>query len=353
MKKKLCKKKAKAVKQPSFKYGWCETDHKPGRVIRDQYRDIDYIQDEPYASLTKKMLQQLGLSLPKECEVFRGTHHDMLFLDSHGVVVRIGPTDVEDLMTPAILQPLGWSETTVDGVKHSAVIYPGIEHYTEFCPKSDSAKLVGGMCDILEETNHKTEDAGSERNQGIIRVKDDDKKDIAVLVLLDPDNEWIGSSSKNISNNMTSQFQTETKKERGHKGRAMETTLSQSFNKVNNIGLWKKAFKQHQPLRNLFWNAFKNVKSLEDKPDQAALSYFWNKCEKAVNTPTPILSYKRSNYTNDNGINVWKEERHLSDIALFRPWTGKESDHTATKTVIDHRQKPNKKKSGIHCFKIF
>lgn len=185
----------------TFQYGGCKTDKKDGSSLRADFRDIDYFFDEPYAARVATMLEQMGLPQPEPEQIFRGTHHDMLFLDSHGVVLRIGPTDVEDLMNPAIVQPLGWIEdeeiaVPIDNIYHNrghapltVAIYPGIEHYNTFFTKADRPALVGDVEDFLKETGQGAADVNV-YNMGIARVLDDTGEEVAVPLLLDADNEW-------------------------------------------------------------------------------------------------------------------------------------------------------------------
>src|SRR6218665_2216617 len=55
-----------------FEYGWGYTDHKTGKEIGKDFRTVDYLNDEPYATRVHAMLDQLGLPVPKAGEVFRG-----------------------------------------------------------------------------------------------------------------------------------------------------------------------------------------------------------------------------------------------------------------------------------------
>ncbi len=316
----------KTIQEQEFKYGWCKTDHKDGKEIRKHFRKVDYINDEPYASKTKAMLKQLGLPMPKPEEVFRGTHHDLLFLDSHGVCLRIGPTDVEDLMNPGILQPLGWIENKDNMIKvakkdipFSLVIYQGIEQYDHFFEKNLRPDIEGNLEDFLKNTDQKTGDVG-DSNNGVIRVTNNHGKEVAVPILLDSDNEWNNSSEelrekrKNIIN--------EENKADINKAELILRTIQKAFNDVNGSDLWQKAFLVHQPLRNRFWSAFKDVKSLTDEPDKERLNEFWDMCASVVNKPKNVVMHRWVSYKNDNGINVFKrEDIHVENLVLYKPWT--------------------------------
>lgn len=187
-----------ADKKADFQYGWCYTDHKDGREIRDDFRGIDFFNDHPYAKRVERMLGQMGLPIPEEAQIFRGTHHDMLFLDSHGVVIRIGPLDVEDLMNPGILQPLGWLEDRRHKVQTDVLtdqtapltvaIYPGIELYKNYLDDNQRPKSAGDLEDFLFLTGAGLGDV-KEPNKGVIRLQDEKTGgEVAVEMLLDPDN---------------------------------------------------------------------------------------------------------------------------------------------------------------------
>ncbi len=189
---------AGALQKTPFSYGWCKTDHKQGKEIRWEYRTKDYMKDEPYAASVKAMLKKLGLPFPKSAQIFRGTHHDLLFLNTHGVVVRIGPTDVRDLMNPAILQPLGWLEDKnilIGKVPLAVAIYPGIEQHNDWSKSASPPEAVGNLRKIFEKTGQRTVDVFPV-NEGVIRILDDEGKEAAVEILLDSDNQFNASSKE-------------------------------------------------------------------------------------------------------------------------------------------------------------
>ena len=337
------------VKNPSkdvkFKYGECKTDHKPGDKIREYYRQTDYMNEEPYASRVKDMLEQMGLPQPKKNEVFRGTHHDLLFLDSHGVVLRIGPTDVEDLMNPAILQPLGWMEDKNNPIKHglknvpfTVAIYPGIELYNDFQADKNRPQTSTNLFQFLQDTKQNTDDLNT-ANIGIIRIKYDNGKEIGVEMLLDPDNSYNAGTDAATSQTKSSRFAM-AQQEIRHKGDAMEATLTSMFPVVPHAPDYHRAFEVHQPLRRIFWDAFENA-SPDGKPDKNTMGSFWNSCAATLNNP--ITHFHKTATYQQQGEHKFKRSVQSKPVetVLYRPWTGNSRDSVASvKKALENAKKP-------------
>ncbi len=336
------------AKKPSpdvkFKYGECKTDHKPGDEIRAGFRSTDYMKDEPYAAQVQDMLEQLGLPQPKKNEIFRGTHHDLLFLDSHGVVLRIGPTDVEDLMNPAVIQPLGWLENKDQRIRHGAneipftiAVYPGIELYNDFQADKKQPETAAQLYEFMQETGQNTSDLSRE-NIGIIRVKDDSGKEVAVEMLLDPDNSY-NASNADTSQTKTSRF-ANAQKDARHKGEALEATLNSMFENAKNVDLYRQAFAVHQPLRDMFWQAFDGADQQGGKPDSNRRSGFWNACAKALNNPTTHF-HKTATYRLEGNTVRRSPQTSPVETVLYRPWTGNRQDSVASvKRKLENAKKP-------------
>lgn len=337
---------AKDAPQEKFEYGWCYTDHKTGKEIRKDYRTVDYMNDEPYATRVHAMLEQLGLPAPKGGEIFRGTHHDLLFLNSHGVVVRIGPQDIEDLINPGILQPLGWFEDGDNKIKHggrelplTVAIYPGIELSNQYYDAKQKPALAGSLYDILSATNQGTGDVCSEGNTGIIRVLDDDGQEVAVQLLVDADNEWNGASkdmrqkkTSHMREQSASAAQSQSGAQAGaaapiSKGDILFNTLSTVFNAVKNVRYWEKAYEVHQPLRHMFWEAFGDVPAVTGLPKADARARFWETCAAVTNKPRemtlPVWQMKKDGAGH---ISYHRQEIHVPHLVLYRPWTGADAD---------------------------
>lgn len=315
----------KTTDNPAFAYGWCYTDRKDGKDIRKWYRNKDYMKDEPYGALTQKMLRALGLPAPEDHEIFRGSHHDLLFLDSHGVVIRIGPTDVTDLINPGIIQPLGWIEDTENTVKRGGkdvpftiAIYPGIELYENYLKDDNRPELAGHVRDILKATGQGTRDIGRKGNTGIVEILDGEGKNIAVEMLLDPDSNYNGSKAEDKK--IKAQKLQERKALSDNMGTALEMTLRDAFQKAQDIDPWTRAFQLHQPLRNKFWNAFQ----APDQPDVEKMQDFWNSCAAVTNNPQPMtMSHWTSALDADGKLIVKKTSCNVDAVVLKTPWTTK------------------------------
>lgn len=320
-----------------FEYGWCYTDHKAGKEIRQDWRKVDYLQDEPYATRVHAMLEQLGLPIPRAEEVYRGTNHDLLFLNSHGVVVRIGPLDAEDLINPGILQPLGWLEDRENMIGDrqplplTVALYPGIELDRQYDKAAHKPALAGSLYDLLTATQQGTDDIGTEGNTGIIRVLDDDGKEVAVRMLVDADNRFNGSSAP-----MREKKSSRLREQSGSAGAApaalgrgdiLFNTLCTVFNAVKNVRYWEKACEAHEPLRRMFWYGFGGVEAVSGLPDTEARDKFWATCAAVVNKPMEITVPVWHRHENPDGkASYVREELYVPHLVLYRPWTSEEAD---------------------------
>jgi len=321
--------------EDSFSYGWCYTDRKDGKEIRNWYRQTDYMKDEPFAGKVRDMLDRLGLPQPDDSEIFRGSHHDLLFLDSHGVVLRIGPTDVTDLINPGILQPLGWLEDPALTIKRGGkdvpftiAIYPGIELLENYLKEEeqDRPEMVGTLRDILQETGQGTRDINRKGNTGVIAITDAHGKAAVVEMLLDPDDKY-NSSDPQKRRSKKEKF-TAALQKTADKSAALAITLSDAFKGAKNTRPFQKAFQKHQPLRNLFWRAFKD----EKQPDEQARTAFWTECAAVTSAPKKLaLSHWTSTIGEDGKLTVTKTDVMVDHVQLQTPWTTKISQGLKSK----------------------
>ncbi|TVQ84539.1 MAG: hypothetical protein EA357_02645 [Micavibrio sp.] len=307
-----------------FRYGWCYTDRKNGKEIRRWYRNKDYMRDEPYASAVKTMLDELGLPQPQEGEIFRGSHHDLLFLNSHGVVLRIGPTDVEELIHPAILQPLGWREAPHITIRRggkdvplTVAVYPGIELYENYLKQDGRPELAGKLRDILVETGYGTTDIEKKGNTGVIDIPDEDERRAVVEILLDPDDKYNAATPEKSKRKR--EIFADALKRTGDKSAALALTLRDAFKNAQEIKPFLRAFQLHQPLRNLFARAF-----AEHNPDKSCLQAFWDACAAAKQAPHPMkMSHWTSVVGEDGRLHVKRVEVTVDRVTLKTPWTEK------------------------------
>jgi hypothetical protein len=305
--------------KPKFMYGKCVTDHKDGENLRH----AAYTKDKPYAAFVQKVLKNLGLPLPKDGEVFHGTEHDLLFLDSHGVVIRIGPANIPDLMNPAIVQPLGWVtdqknmiEIGYDKAPLTVAIYPGVELYQDF--HKNDAKPDTNLDDFMEATGQGTTDLHA-YNKGIIRVLDHRGKEVAVEMLLDADNYRNGSSNR--VTNKRSKVMSIAEKEMDNFGEAVSKTVVNIFNAAKDAKWYQKAYMAHEPLRRLYWEAFKG-KAAGAKPDAKCIKHFWDTCARVTNNPGSCVMPVWKAVKNGRKTEFVREEAYVPHVVLYRPWTG-------------------------------
>jgi len=329
-------------KDVKFQYGECKTDWKSGDELRET-RHIDFMNEEPYASRVKETLEKMGLPQPNKNEVFRGTHHDLLFLDSHGVMLRIGPTDVPDLMNPAVIQPLGWVEDKTNPIQlgeqslpFTVAVYPGIELYRDFLADKNNDNTTTDLHKFLNDTGQAGGDLHPE-NLGIIRVKGDDGKEVGVKLLLDPDNAFNASDS-GTGENKINRF-TLAQQEIGNNADAMEATIGSTLGTVENAALYQRAFEVHQPLRRMFSDFMEN-KGPDGKPNQNGMKNFWNACASTVNNPKTHF-HNMAHYRADGPRRITFSAAQPIETVLYRSWTGNSRDVVASvKKQLANAKKP-------------
>ena len=326
------------VLESSFSYGWCVTDHKDGKEIRPFYRTADYLQEEPYATSVKAMLKKLGLPLPKPEEIFRGTRHDLLFLNSHGVVLRIGPTDVMDMINPGILQPLGWMEDPdirigTEEIPFTVAIYPGIELFKDWQNNMHRPELTVDLPAMLYATGQNRGDY-DDSNRGVIRILDDTGREAAVEVILDMDNKCNFSSevlSEKRANHMARAAEFHE-----NMGDILAQTIESTFAGTNDIQYWQRAFEVHQPLRRLFWEAFSSAEKSDAAPDIKARQKFWDTCVQVTNNPHAAVVPMWHKQTQKSGATEFvREEVFIPQAVLYHPWTGEGIDRTIQPMNVD------------------
>jgi hypothetical protein len=308
-----------------FRYGKCHTDtNKTGQEIRSDFPRTDYILNPEVRPQVAEALAALGLPFPEEDRIFRGTYHDLLFLDSHGVVVRIGPMEMDYLVNPALLQPLGWIDgiaRDADNTRISLAIYPGIEQF--------NPQLAGetyGLDDLQEfmERSGQNSDDMSARNTGVIRIRRDGH-DVRVPVVLDVDNIMVGAGSRS---SYLRRGTMDMWREDMLPSRALQDALTSVSPVVKLCEDLVDAFAVHQPLRHMYWRAWRDAdgKAL-DMPEPAQMAAFWARCERALCAPERVILHEWGVRKGTDGAPVWAKFEHVIDnMSLYRAWTGAAAD---------------------------
>lgn len=272
-----------------------------------------FVGDKEHGVVVATLLGRLGLPQPETAVVYGGYSHDMLFLDSHGVTLRIGRTDVEDLAHPAIIQPLGWVQDEDSGV--NIVIYPGILHYDE----DESAAhdfTISALRTFMGDSGQRANDMGN-RNIGAIPTLHGTQTRI-IPIVLDPDNDFVGSES-------TGKVRKKEWKDNHPEmltGRLPSTMLRGLLENAGDGAIsdaLMQAFAVHQPLRHMFWR--------ERQDDDGNMRAFWDRCARILRTPERVLTHEWTQRVNENGIPVWRKEEYLTEnMGLYRAWTGAAED---------------------------
>lgn len=263
------------------------------------------------------LLDQLGLPLPDNKCVFRGNGHKSLFLDSHGVVIRLSYLDLENVATSGNLQPLGWVENKKTGL--NAVLYPGLLPYEK---RADESFLDDTLTSIMHEAEHDTCDI-KPANTGVIFI-DRNGQESAVAVNFDVDEayagielyasdfrkEWIRQKKETLGDKLPSTVLREF---------ALSSTTHPLFDH------YKMAHDSHQFLRTLFWQ--------EHERDPGKLQGFWTRCANLVERPERVMRYEWSCATREDGTPVWTQDRAIiENVALYRAWNGNSEDRAVKRT---------------------
>tara|TARA_R110002126_G_scaffold13118_3_gene56698 strand:- start:218912 stop:222628 length:3717 start_codon:yes stop_codon:yes gene_type:complete len=320
-----------------IRYGWCHTDHKAGLEIRPKFRQVDYIQDEKYAASVAAMLKKMGLPQPDIQQVFRGTHHDLLFLDDHGVVVRIGPTKVNDLIHPAIIQPLGWLDDEENEI--TVAIYPGVELMNDMGDTNYATMKLSTLRSGLQRAGHGVGDVVRD-NAGVVHV-DRGGVDMPIAILLDPDSEWNGALSTGGFGDSLSRIRASVNNgsARPNKSEILDEAITSISALAQDMRGWEAFFKSHQPLRTRFWLSQKGRED-EDTPEPEYMKMFWDECHSLKQKPKNYIQHKYTPYVNEHGVSVYRYSRHeILNAALVSPWTKKEGDQHVKRHVAPHKQK--------------
>ncbi len=281
--------------QSSFDYGWCYTDHKNGKSIRTDFRKTDYMRDEKSADFIKRTLENYGLPYPNlDDELYRGTRLDLLFLDSHGVNIRMGNLNIGDLVNPAILQPLHWITNAQTGI--TVAIYPSLELYKNVNRQSLTRNIIAPSS-IVETikvfgNQHRDQDKGY-TNIGYINTKNCRGNLKATPLIIDVENTPLPRTPwKDVIDNLEPYQLSEMVNKTHLKGLSAQQAFLLSH-------YWE-AFKYHQPLRRAFNRAFTDGNT----PDHKKLSQAWKMVK---------------NY-HDHGYKIYKKNAPVETRRLFSPW---------------------------------
>ncbi len=255
-----------------FQYGWCYTDHKDGKQIGG-WRSDRVVHNPDYKDLMSSILEKkYGLPMPKEDEVFYGTDENLLFLNSHGIVVRVGLNQkIEDCVNPAIIQPLHWTKDEETGITVS--IYPGIHIYHQV---SDEDKVNGmSLGSAMRAFGNMALDDHNQ-NKGFIPVMITDQADEKMLeVMLDPS--WresrLNNDERSVSDGSTLTKVIESLSSKAKLDSNWPKSDSEEMQFEFNIDLYRQAFEYHGPLRRAFAAAFDEGNDVRDRDRAKRLAW--------------------------------------------------------------------------------
>jgi hypothetical protein len=310
----------KSVMPRNEHYGWCHTDRKGKnpKEIRENSNGkpsrSDFFLNLQESDITKHFFDIFGLPFPNKDSIYRGNSQDLLFLDSYGLVIRTGPLDVTDLIHPGILQPLFW--LPIEHTDHVIAIYPGIQlpnlqdkvSYPVF--DNDRHKLKA----FLEKTGQNTHDINTDENIGYCS---------AVPLVLDVENSFFGTSDLSKKQKKHTAFSTYVSAGIPYY-KAIGQVMQEIYGGIPEYQHWIKAFEAHQVLRAQIYHAL-------NQPNQTMrlekLNLFYQRCQNVTQRPERVLTHEWSQ-TIRNRQKFWvKHEPQLSEVALYKPWTGCSKDN--------------------------
>jgi len=289
----------------SADYGWCHTLPPESSKAKIQICDNtkqpmrrDFISDPFYSKRTKALLRTLGLKIPSENEIIRGRADEILFLNSHGLVIKIGKNPLYELINPAILQPLTWVS---DGILNAS-IFPGIQHLeynsaqhenkTEFYEggSSETSVVIGFLIDSYQKANDVI-------NQNIGTIPIENRPFVTNMpLLLDADKINNGDIEEERAIEKASLIKNSVLKNR-HK--VVFDIMEYLYKDIPRYNFFMKAFIAHQPLRDQFNHALGQT---AESQRLKLLKDVYQRCRDCVAGNDP-------------------------EVALYSPWTGKPEDN--------------------------
>jgi len=303
-------------------YGWCNTEsHKDGFEIREDFTRSDYVFDKNYRAFTEEAFDNLSLPFPDVDVVYRGTSHDMLFLNSHGLVVRIGPADVEKMINPYLLQPIGWyadTKYTVGNKRMNLIdnyekfplgvsVYPGVDLISK--KFRDVARAMSACSDLAYNIRHTGQNSQEVNinNAGIITIDSGESSERRILVQLDVDNHYNGPRGGITSRREYQLYK--NSEELDNKADAIDVTLKGIY--APHVSKdYIDGVEVHQPLRHKFWEACYNG----DKFTPGRLKPLWDECAEILLNGAKEMSLPV--FSNDNSF---LKEKNVK-VYLNNPW---------------------------------
>ncbi len=309
-------------------YGECLTFEKLEGDTDAETRGLNYMHSEPYASSISKMLDTL--MLPPPDKILRGKFHDLLFLNSHGAVVKVGGTNIDDLVNPAILQPLMWLQddghqfnfdrfglTNSVPLPLTVAVYGGMEHLI-----NKDWGVVDEVESFLKQTDQLHHDVIFS-NIGLANINEKQE-----AVLLDADN-LCNRSKKDLirkrevhSGHISRHF--------NNKADIIDVTMQELFGHLD-IAKKMEVFYAHHPIRQKFGAAFKD----KNNPDKDKLRAAWGMAADRTNNPKLIECSVIEVNRNKGGKARFVRKEKVVETVLHTSWiTPIEEQRAALKMAV-------------------
>lgn len=302
----------------------------PSDCQNDRDRINYFDERHGFLSHIKNVLNLHRLTMPKDTQIFRGRSHEILFLNSHGLVLRIGPTQVNELINPALLQPIhSWPVYA----NITMTLHSGTQLYTDVVD-SGADPVIDNRLAVFELKNrmliwgNKADDVYPP-NMGVIPVKASFKNKALLPIQIDIDNDgheisdakdyhlfknfgleqrtYQGTLPKNLRNIFLSVLENNFDANDESCTQKMQDTYLETFD-------------YHQPLRRAFARAFKEVDPcaplIEQEPDAKALVQAWTMAKNFHDHGYKILGKETDENGQKIGKRIVQQERRL-----YSPWT--------------------------------
>lgn len=280
-----------------FDYGWCYADYRePGVDKRD-----DGAEGLVYALGTRgaiaDMFKTLGLPIPDEEEVYRGRQGDMVFLNSHNLVIKVlSKFDPLEFTNPGIAQPLGWlhDETT----RVTMAIYPGLKllardpkfaahyHKQQLKGKTRRGKQpkreeMSKLALMIDSAGNEPRDVRVAHNIGLIPALSSLGREELGLSLIDTDTRFNARSSLHRNQEPRPRADLHPSQQASAMHAILDQLLTELEEKRDvsdafNLNDYRQMGRYHAPLRRAFSMMFTGGDGQAlDKPDSKRLDNFW------------------------------------------------------------------------------
>lgn len=261
-------------------YGVCHSDHK--RATKYENYSINYFsifhdnipfdeidwgdEEEEKSFFVCDTFYSLGLPLPAPHEIHYGTDGSLLFLNSHGIVIRIHDNcdgDPRLFLHPHILQPVGW--VTSKELNVTIALYPAADIISS---PSSQQKAASTARKSLKKSNFKTDDLGTHNNTGCLQLK-------RARYPLAIDVSFRIGERPNEQGRKTTRDAFNKRRKKKPAFEALKVLFKHHASSEFSQSECAEIFNFHQPLRHAFFMAWKEADKDKGDPNPVRMQRFW------------------------------------------------------------------------------